>query len=205
MQGTKHGMQKAGSSLSVVLMVTSMFLVGCWQLASPTAKSLPRLSVDDSVASDFAGLAQATWQQFLSAFRARTDCIGDVYLHAATDLNSRAAYDPKTAIVMVRVPGTQAMLQSALIHEWAHHIEFQCPAQKELRPAFLAAQGLPPDTVWRPDDTPANTPESQWAKIPSEQYAEATIEVVLGGRQIPTTAWVTPEAVRVIARWAEGK
>ena len=188
----------------VALIIASLFLAGCGQLASPTPKPLPRLIIDDSVANDFATLAQATWQQFLKVFRARTDCFGDVYLHAATDLSSRAAYDPKTETVTVRVPGTQAMLQSALTHEWAHHIEFQCPAQKEMRAAFLVAQGLPPDTLWRPDDTPANTPESQWAKIPSEQYAEATIEVVLGGRQIPTTAWVTPEAVRVIEQWAAG-
>lgn len=161
--------------------------------------------MDDSVGSDFATLALATWQQFLYVFRARTDCFGNVHLHAATDLSSRAAYDPKTAIVIVRVPGSATMLQSALIHEWAHHVEFQCPAQKGMRAAFLAAQGLPPDTLWRPDDTPANTPESEWATIPSEQYAEATIEVVLGRRQIPTTARVSPEAVQVIAHWAAGQ
>ncbi len=199
-------MQKADCRvLGVVLVAVSLFSSACAQLATPTPKPLPRLLVDNSVASDFAALAQTTWQQFLAVFRARTDCFGDVYLHAATDLNSRAAYDPKTVTVTVRVPGTQAMLQSALIHEWAHHIEFKCPAQKEMRAAFLAAQGLPPDSLWRPDDTPANTPESAWATIPSEQYAETTIEVVLGQRQIPTTARVSPEAVRVIAQWAANK
>ena len=187
------------------LIVAGLLLSSCAPPATSTAKPLPRLIVDASVASDFDALAQETWQQFLDVFHARVDCFGDVYLHAATVLNSRAAYDPPTAIVTVRVPGTRAMLQSALIHEWAHHIEFQCPAQKELRPAFLAAQRLPTDTLWRPDDTPANTPESEWATIPSEQYAEATIEVVLGRRPIPTTARVTTEAVRVIAQWAAGR
>ncbi len=171
----------------------------------PTPRPMPRLIADDSVARDFDVLAQETWQKFLNVFRARTNCFGDVRLHAAEELNSRAAYDPKTATVTVHVPGTPAMLQSALIHEWAHHVEFQCPAQKEMRAAFLAAQGLPPDSVWRPDDRPANTPESEWAMIPSEQYAEATIEVVLGRRQIPTTARVSVDAVRVIRQWAEGK
>ncbi len=180
-------------------------LSSCAPAATPTPHPLPRLLVDDSVAGDFAELAQVTWQQFLNVFRARTDCFGDVHLRAAYELNSRAAYDPTTATVTVHVPGTRAMLASALIHEWAHHVEFQCPAQKELRPAFLAAQGLPPDKLWRPDETPANTPESEWATIPSEQYAEATIEVVLGGRPIPTSARVTNEAVRVIAQWAAGK
>ncbi len=193
-----------GCAMHVAWIVAGLLLMSCAPPATSTAKPLPRLIVDTSVASDFSTLAQETWQQFLDVFHARADCFGDVYLHAATVLNSRAAYDPPTAIVTVRVPGTRAMLQSALIHEWAHHIEFQCPAQKELWPAFLVAQGLPTDTVWRPDDTPANTPESEWATIPSEQYAEATIEVVLGSRPIPTTAHVTTEAVHVIAQWAAG-
>ena len=191
--------------LGVVLVAVSLLSTACALQARPIPKPVPGLIVDNSVASDFASLAQATWRQFLDVFRARTDCFGDVYLRAATELKSRAAYDPKTATVTVRVPGTQAMLQSALIHEWAHHIEFQCPAQEEMRAAFLAAQGLPPDSTWRPDDAPANTPESAWATIPSEQYAEAVIEVVLGQRQIPTTARVSPKAVRVIEQWVINK
>ncbi len=180
-------------------------LMACGTAATPTPKLPPRLIIESTVASDFASLAQDTWQQFLTVFSARADCFGDVHLVASLTLDNRAAYDPKTARVTVHVPGTPAMLQSALIHEWAHHIEFQCPAQKELRPAFLKAQGLPADTLWRPDETPANTPESEWANIPSEQYSEATIEVVLGRRQIPTSVRVSPEAVRVIAQWAAGK
>jgi hypothetical protein len=187
------------------MILASVVLAGCAQAATPTPKPAPRLIVDYSVAGDFASLANETWRQFLNVFRARADCFGDVHLHAAYELNSRAAYDPKTASVTVRVPGAPALLQSALIHEWAHHVEFQCPAQKQMRAAFLAAQGLPTDTLWRPDDTPANTPESEWATIPSEQYAEATIEVVLGRRQIPTTARVSVEAVQVIRDWAAGR
>ncbi len=187
------------------IILAGLFLAGCAQAATPTPRPLPQLLMDDSVAGDFATLAETTWQQFLTVFRTRADCFGDVHLHAALQLGSRAAYDPKTATVTVHVPGTQAMLQSALIHEWAHHVEFQCPAQKELRAAFLSAQGLPPDTVWRRANAPIEMPESDWATIPSEQYAEATIEVVLGERQIPTTAPVTPAGVRVIAQWAAGE
>src|SRR5512132_758576 len=111
--------------------------------ATATPRPLPRLLLDDSVAGDFAVLAQSTWQQFLVAFSGRTACFGDVHLRAVSDLASRAAYDPPTATVTVRVPGTPAMLQGALVHEWAHHIEFQCPAQQQIRAAFLAAQGEP--------------------------------------------------------------
>ncbi len=194
----------AAGTTGWVLIIVGLLLAGCGQ-PPPTARPLPRLLADDSVAGDFEAVAQSTWQQFLGVFHARAYCFGDVHLHAAEELDSRAAYDPKTATVTVRVPGSPAMLQSALIHEWAHHIEFQCPAQQELRAAFLAAQGLPPDTLWRQDDLPAHTPESEWASIPSEQFAEATIEVVLGERQIPTTAPVSKPAVDVIARWAAGR
>ena len=146
-----------------------------------------------------------TWSRFLGVFQARTGCFGDVRLRAASDLSSRAAYDPATATATIRVPATAVMLQGALIHEWAHHIEFQCRADRDLKLAFLAAQGLPADTPWRTDHGLANTPESEWAGIPSEQYAEAIIELVLGRRQIPTTARVSSEAVGVIADWASGR
>lgn len=168
-------------------------------------KPASRLIPDDSVASDLQALAQETWSMFLATFKSRTACFGDVHLHAAKDLNSRGAYDPATAKVTVRVPATVAMLQAALIHEWAHHIEHQCEAHQQLRPAFLRAQGLPADTPWQVDYSPADIPESEWALIPSEQYAEGTIELVFGERQIPTTARVKREAVNVIAGWASGR
>jgi len=160
--------------------------------------------VDDSVADDFRALAMETWDRFLTVFQTRADCFGDVHLRATRALDSRAAYDPDSGTVTVRVPGTPAMLRGALVHEWAHHIEFQCEAHKDLRPAFLAAQGLPPDMAWRPDIAAANIPASIWADSPSEQYAEATIVLVLGRRQIPTKVRIKEEAVRAIAEWATG-
>jgi hypothetical protein len=164
----------------------------------------PQLILDESVAADFRALAVETWERFLTVFRARQDCFGDVHLKAADRLDSRADYDPETATASVRVPATAAMLQSALIHEWAHHVEFQCKAQRDLRAAFLAAQGLPPDTPWRAEGAGAKMPTSAWAEMPSEQYAEATITLVLGGRPVPTKARITKEAVGVIENWAAG-
>ena len=165
---------------------------------------LPKLIVDESVASDFHALASETWGKFLTTFAARRTCFGDVRLRATRQLDSRAAYDPATATVTVRVPATAALLREALVHEWAHHLEFQCEAQQSLRPAFLQAQGLPPDTLWRLDRNRATTPQSAWDDIPSEQYAEAAIELVLGRRQISTGVHLKPEAVRVLAAWAAG-
>ncbi|MBU0510713.1 MAG: hypothetical protein KKD28_01075 [Chloroflexi bacterium] len=167
----------------------------CSQTSGP-----PELIIDESVAGDFETLAIETWDEFLTVFQARTSCFGDVRLHATRTLGSRAAYDPASATVTVRVPGTSAMLQSALVHEWAHHIEFQCNQHKSLRPAFLNALGLPPNTQWRPEVLPVNTS----ADMPSEQYAEATIVLVLGQRQIPNGVRITEDAIRVIEEWAGG-
>jgi hypothetical protein len=191
-------------SLVAVAVLVSGITAGCASTATPSADHRPALIFDQSVGSDLQALALQTWDRFLVVFQARTDCFGDVHVRAAYQLGSRGEYDPDTATVTVQVPGTPAKLQSALIHEWAHHVEFQCSEHQGLRPAFLAAQGLPADTPWRPAETPMNLPAGEWAEIPSEQYAEATIELVLGERPIPTTARVTANAVRVIAAWARG-
>lgn len=174
-----------------------------WTVAEAAYR--PSLHVDGSVATDFRLVAVETWDRFLTAFSARKSCFGNVTLRATYSLNSRAVYDPVRATVTVRVPGTVAMLQGALVHEWAHHIEFQCTEHSGLRSAFLAAQGLPPETTWRPHDRPAEIPASMWAEIPSEQCAEAAIAYVLGSRQIPTHARFSQEAVAVLAEWASGK
>ena len=173
-------------------LLSSFLLLGACQ---PTSAA-PRLLIDDSVAPDFQQLAQATWADFLTAFQARTDCFGDVRLQAVSDLPSRAAYDPATATVSVRVPGTPAFLQSGLIHEWAHHVEHQCPEHLELRPAFLTAQGLPANADWFSGES--------WAATPSEQYAEAVVVLVLGRRAVSTKAFLTEKSIQVVRAWMEG-
>lgn len=170
---------------------------------APVSTERPELIIDGSVAADFQALALKTWDQFLRVFWKRKDCFGDVYLRADDSLGSRAAYNPNSATVTVRVPATAAMLQGALIHEWAHHIEFQCKEHEDLRAAFLIAQGMPGETDWRKVETPEMSARA-WAGLPSEQYAEATIALVLGGRSIPTGARVSTQAVGVIEKWAAG-
>ncbi len=191
------GAHLAAAAAAVVMVLA---LANCSQ-----PKDLPQLIVDESVADDLRALALETWDQFLAAFQPRSACFGDVELRATKTLDSRASYDPETAAVTVRVPATVVMLQGALIHEWAHHVEFQCGEHMALRPAFLLAQGLPLETPWRPDVPSMNMAASQWAEIPSEQYAEGVIVLVLGRRQVPTSARVTLEGVRAIEKWAAGE
>jgi hypothetical protein len=164
---------------------------------------MPRLILDASVDEDFAALIQETWGQFLLVFAPRRDCFGDVLVKADYDLVDRAKYDPQTAIVSVRVPERASILKGALVHEWAHHVEFQCEAQTEMRAAFIEAQGMPANTPWRLEDGTTNILSSDWANIPSEQYAETTIVVVLGERPVLTKAPITAEGIELIRAWAQ--
>ena len=181
------------SRFVALLLVISIWLCACQQIAGGT----PQLIVDESVAPDLHQLANNTWQQFLLTFDARTGCFGDVTLRTSKEISERAMYDPSTAIVTVKVPASPGVLQGALVHEWAHHVEHQCADHVEMRSAFLAAQKLPPDSSWSSGD--------DWADIPSEQYAEAAILFVLGERTVPTEIRVSAEAVQVLRAWTSAK
>ena len=171
--------------------------------AYPGHPPRPRLIIDASVDQDFAAVIQETWVQFLFVFAPRRDCFGDVLVKADYDLADRAKYDPRTATVFVRVPERASILKGALVHEWAHHVEFQCEAHTEMRAAFIEAQGLPADTPWRVEGGTTAILSSDWASIPSEQYAETTIVVVLGERPVSTKAPITAEGIEVIRVWAQ--
>lgn len=173
-------------ALSAVLAAIS---IGC-------ADAGPTLNFAEDMPDDLRQLADATWVDFLEVNPARLDCIEPVTLEAAWELDNRAEYRPASRTLAVRVPGTPATLRSELIHEFAHHLEFTCSDQTELRAAFLHAQGFPPETEWFGGAT--------WETTPSEQYAEATVEVVAGRRAHTGRILLTPEAVEVVRQWGEG-
>lgn len=187
-------------SLILPLLVVIWYLEG-----NPTPQPMPRLIIDASVHQDFAEVITETWMQFLYVFAARRDCFGDVLVKADYSLSDRAMYDPQTATVSVRVPERASILKGALVHEFAHHVEFQCEAQTEMRVAFIEAQGLPTSTPWRLEDGTTNILSSDWANIPSEQYAETTIVVVLGERPVRTNAPIRAEGMEVVSAWAQKK
>jgi hypothetical protein len=179
-----------GANFMVVILLL-LVMLGC------SDSRQPQLVVDGTVAPDLEDLAKQTWAQFVEAFAGRSYCFDDVTLMTSANLESRAVYKPESATTVVEVPATAALLQAALVHEWAHHIEFQCNDHATLRGPFLAAQKLPPDADWF--HAPA------WAEIPSEQFAEATVLYVLGLRRLPTGADVESAAVEVLSVWASGE
>lgn len=154
------------------------------------------LHFDDTVPGDLRELALEAWSDFLAAVPGRRDCIPSPTLAAAWELDNRGEYRPATETIVVRVPGTPATLRSELLHEFAHHVEFTCPEHEDLRTAFLAAQGFPPSVDWFEADT--------WETTPSEQYAEAIVELVEERRSHRAGIQLTDAAVIVVRDWGLG-
>ena len=153
----------------------------------------PELHFDSSVPEDLRAVAVEAWDGFLAAHPTRTGCIKPLTMSAAWELDDRAEYRPDSATVVIRVPGTAPNLTNDLTHEFAHHVEFTCPEHEALRSAFLEAQGFPATTAWFEGTT--------WETTPSEQYAEATVEAVLGRRTHHGGIVVSNEAVTVVRQW----
>lgn len=160
-----------------------------------SGRSSPELIIDDSVAADFTEVATEDWERFVAGFPAQHGCIGRVTLVADYTLDDLARYDPGSQTMAVRVPAPRVLLDRALIHELAHHLEFSCPSQVELRPAFLAALGRT-GAKWFEGE--------EWEQIPSEIFAEAVVEYVLDerGRLHTEIGLIDPAAVDVVASWA---
>lgn len=156
----------------------------------------PALGFDDSVPDDLRAVATQAWNEFLAAHPARQRCIPPLRVSAAWEFADRAEYRPDSETVAIRVPGTAPNLRNTLIHEFAHHVEFTCPEHEELRAAFLEAQGLPATAPWFDGAT--------WESTPSEQYAEATAEMILGRRAHHGGVFITDEAAAVVRRWGSG-
>ena len=157
----------------------------------------PGIGFTATTPGDVRALASDAWARFLDAFPARWGCLPDVTVRGAWHLRDRGDYDPDRRLVTVRIPGTAPNLRATLTHEFAHHLDFTCPAAARLRTRFLAAQGLPRGQPWFRGRT--------WADTPSEQFAEATVRVILGRRPGHEVVAVRPAAVTAIRGWGAGR
>jgi hypothetical protein len=182
--------------VAVLVAAGAAVSIGMGAAADEAAPHRPGIHFGAATPDDLRSLASATWDRFLDAFPARWDCVADVTLRGAWQSPDRGAYDPRRRLVTVRIPGTAPNLRATMVHEFAHHLEYTCPAQRRLRARFLAAQGFPPGTPWRH--------AAAWALIPAEQYAQAAIRVVLGQAPDPPTR-IRPAALRAIRSWGLGR
>lgn len=160
--------------------------------------SVPRradLSVAGGSPADLRALVVATWDRFVEAFPARRSCLAPITVQGARDLDDRASYDPRRRLVTIRIPGTAPNLRATLVHEFAHHMEFTCPEQRDVRLPFLAAQEVLPSASWFRG--------ASWETTPSEQFAEAVVRVVLGPPSHPSVL-IHPGSVALLRAWGRG-
>lgn len=114
----------------------------------------------------------------------------------ATDPDNRGSYCPATGVIKLKVDRDDRGLRETLVHELAHLVEFSCDEHFEMRAPFTRAG--PHATIgWREGD--------RWAYIPSERFAEATVELFFGARQIQSDVTLTESELAVTAAWWAGE
>lgn len=182
----------------VLLSTIAVALLPCTVVIADGRQESPELVIDKSVAVDFAEVADAAWVAFVASFPALESCLGRITLVADYTLDDRAQYDSQSRTMAVRVPGSRVLLDRALVHELAHHVEFSCASQVEMRPAFLTALGRDGSEAWFEG--------AEWGLIPSEIFAEAVVEYVLDEPERVHTGigLIDQGAVGVVVRWANG-
>ncbi|UCG40575.1 MAG: hypothetical protein JSV07_09040 [Acidimicrobiia bacterium] len=155
------------------------------------------LVIGDSVGPDFEAVALEFWDEFEEFATDRLDCFGPVTLEASFEIEDRAVYEWTTKTIVVRVPHSPESLRGSLVHELVHHVERECSEHEDFRADYLSAMGFPTDADWYAGD--------RWATTPSERFAEATVEVMLGARERTGDVLLSEEELVIAALWWEGR
>lgn len=174
----------------LLLVAVLLACAGCWSTQAAAAGWQFGADTPD----DLRELADETLETFLAAVPAQAGCVGRVGLVGARQLTDRAQYEPDDATITIRIPATAPQLRISLVHELAHHLEFSCPSQLDLRRDFLLAQGLDDGTDWREG--------AAWQDRPSEQWATAIVRYVLDEADPRAPVTIQPETLDLIAAWA---
>jgi len=148
----------------------------------------------DDMPEDLVAVVDSSLAKVDGALTPHLGCLDGLVVSHAWELEDRAEYRSTDRQVVLRVPGTAPDLEFSLVHEIAHHLEFVCPSQLELRPAFLAAQGLAADTAWFEGDS--------WEATPSEMFATAVAEYVTGRSEENRPIALSQETKSLVAEWA---
>jgi hypothetical protein len=115
---------------------------------------------------------RATVADFVAVFAARRDCIGGAELELVRELDDGdARYLAADDLIEIEIPTSPRRFRESLVHELAHHVENSCPDAAVLRTDVMTAIGA---KDW--------TGQEHWEQRPSELWAEAVVEIVLGER-----------------------
>lgn len=154
-----------------------------------------RIEFDSATPDDVRQLTRTALVDFLEAFPTQSECLQGLRLQVDPSLDERGQYDPVAATITLRTPATAAKLRNSLFHEIAHHLEWKCSSQVEIRQPFLIAQGFPVDSEWAPDGS--------WETSPSEHFAEAVVEVIEGRRNLTYGITLSDEALALVREWGQ--
>lgn len=169
-----------------LLVAVALILVAC-RAGAVVAEGTP---------ADLTALVEETLARIEQALPAHGRCLSGLTITHAWELDDRAEYRVVDRTIVLRVPATAPHLEFSLAHEVAHHIDFGCGLEEGVREAFLAAQGLAPDTPW-------DTAES-WESTPAELFATAVAQLVTGRSDPLRVILITDEAMEVVEAWATG-
>jgi hypothetical protein len=138
---------------------------------------------------------RATVAEFVAVFEDRRECIGGSELRLVRAIDEGdARYVGAEQLIEIEIPTSPRRFRDSLVHELAHHVERTCPDAADLREAIVAATGA---TAW--------AGQARWEHRPSELWAEAVVQIVLGervrfARSVPLDDAVVDAARRWIAR-----
>jgi hypothetical protein len=137
---------------------------------------------------------RATVAEFVAVFAPRQGCTGGAELHLVREIDDGdARYVAAEALIEIEIPTSPRRFRESLVHELAHHVAHACPDADVLRADVMTAVGA---IDWNGQE--------RWDQRPSELWAEAVVEIVLGerirfGRSIALDA----DLVRAARRWID--
>jgi hypothetical protein len=115
---------------------------------------------------------RATVAEFVAVFAPRRGCVGGAELQLVREVDDGdARYVAAEALIEIEIPTSPRRFRESLVHELAHHVAHSCPDADVLRADVMTAIGA---IDW--------TGQERWDQRPSELWAEAVVDIVLGER-----------------------
>ena len=168
--------RKFASPLAVVVAaavaVMVVAVVAAWYRWDREPPRDPMVRLAQAVPADVERETRTAVAEFVEVFGARRACIPTAHVVLVRDVDGGdARYLADSAVIEIQIPTTPARFRESLVHELAHHVEHTCAAFADLRDKWLSRSG---DDTW--------SRQERWEDRPTEQWAEAAVDLVLGER-----------------------
>ena len=169
--------------------------VGAVVLARSAGVAEPVVRLRQRVPAEVEQEVRATVADFVAVFEAHRGCIGGAELELVRRVDDGdARYVAADELIEIEIPTSPRRFRESLVHELAHHVDHSCPHAATLRHDLMTVLGA---TDW--------TGQQRWERRPSELWAEAVVEIVLGERvRFGRTVPLDRELVETSRRWIVG-